>query len=444
MRSRPIEPVTAPAAQPLHLGTLATSLTIQACGVITGIVTARSLGPDARGAFVAVLLWPTIVSNLGLLGANWAVARAVATQPHRAAHWTRVSVAVGLGLAAVFAALGYVGLPWLLPADKQDLVGLSRACLLLVPLDILSQMLLATEHGQRRWRRYNALRVVFYLVYATSIVLLWLTGRAAVGAFAAVFLGSHLTVVLLRLALQWRALAGGGVHLADGWRLLRAGVPFVWATASNLLVLHLDKMLVVALLASDAVGLYAAAVTFSAAHSAFGETVGITAFAHLAGERDPAVQARLLADAFRQAAVLAFGLGAILAALMPVIVPPLFGAAFAPAVRPAMILTVAASVAALSTVLNQGLKGAGRPEAGVASQLVGAAVLALVVLAQREAMDLAGMAVAAVASSVAQAVVLLSAATFFLKVSPGVFLSFNAGDLRSIARTFQPSRVRYS
>lgn len=430
--------------RPLHLGTLATSLTIQVCGVVTGIVTARSLGPEARGAFVGILLWPTIFSNLGLVGCNWAVARAVAADPRRAAHWTRVSVVVALMLSVTFAAVGYVALPLLLPADKQSLVALSRVCLLLVPLDIFSQMLLATEHGQMRWRRYNAIRGAFYVVYATLVVLLWVTGRADVAAFAAVFLVSHLLMVLLRLALQWRALSSAEFDIADCWRLLRAGLPFVWSTASNLLVLHLDKMLVVALLTTDSVGMYAAAVTFSAAHSAFGETFGITAFAQLANERDPAVQARRLADAFRQAAVLACGLGAVLAALVPVVVTPLFGEGFGPAVRPAMILTVAASLAALSTVLNQGLKGAGRPVAGVTSQLVGAAVLAVMVVALHDSMGLAGIAVAAVVSAVAQVIVLLFAAAFFLRVSPGLFLSFGADDLRSIVRTFSAVRLRYS
>lgn len=444
MTSRRVDATTVATARPLHLGTLATSITIQACGLVTGVVTARSLGPEARGAFVAILLWPTIVSNLGLVGSNWALARAVAAEPARAGHWTRVSVLLALMLATAAAAVGYVAMPHLLPADKQDLVGLSRICLGLVPLDILSQMLLATEHGQMRWRRYNTLRVVFYLVYASLVVILWLSGRATVAAFATVFLSSHLTVVLVRLTLQWPTLRRGILHLGDAWRLCRAGLPFVWSTASNLLMLYLDKMLVVALLSSDAVGLYAAAATFSAAHSSVGETFGITAFAQLANEREPAAQARLLAHAFRQSAVLACGLGALLAALMPVIVPRLFGDQFTPAIGPAMILTIAASLSAVSTVLNQGLKGAGRPAAGVASQLVGASVLALVVMTTHGSLDMTGIAVAAAASGVAQVLVLLAAAAVFLRVSPGVFLSFHLDDLRAIARTFQAWGLRYS
>jgi len=35
-------------------------------------LTARILGPAARGELATVMLWPMILSNLGLLGCNWA------------------------------------------------------------------------------------------------------------------------------------------------------------------------------------------------------------------------------------------------------------------------------------------------------------------------------------------------------------------------------------
>ncbi len=428
----------------LHLGTLATSLTIQICGVITGIVTARSLGPVARGEFVAILLWPTIMSNIGLVGCNWAVARAVAAEPQREAYWTRVSAVVALMLSAAVVACGYFLLPVLLPADKLYLLSLSRVCLLLVPLDVFSQMLLATEHGRMRWWRYNVIRMSFYVAYAPLILMLWAIHRANLTSFAIVFLGSHLLAVLLRLAVHWRAILHGGVRLADCWKLLRSGLPFVWSTASNLLALQVDKILVVALLHTEAVGLYAAAVTFSSAHSAFGETLGITAFAQLANEQDTRVQARILAESFRQALVLACGLGLLLVGVVPFVVVPLFGHGFAAAVRPAMILTIAASLTAVSSVLNQGLKGAGKPAPGVISQLVGAVVLGLVGLALHRSMGLSGIAIAGVVSAATQVALLILSAAISLRVSPALFLSFDVKELRSIVRTLMSPRLRYS
>jgi hypothetical protein len=58
-----------------NFGTFSTSLAIQACGAGTGILTARLLGPVARGELATVILWPVILSNLGLMGCNWALAR---------------------------------------------------------------------------------------------------------------------------------------------------------------------------------------------------------------------------------------------------------------------------------------------------------------------------------------------------------------------------------
>ena len=51
-----------------NFGTFSTSLVIQACGAGTGILTARLLGPVARGELATVILWPVILSNLGIDG----------------------------------------------------------------------------------------------------------------------------------------------------------------------------------------------------------------------------------------------------------------------------------------------------------------------------------------------------------------------------------------
>ena len=44
------------------------SAALQGLGVLTGILLARGLGPTDRGAFAAMLLWPTLMVTLGSLG----------------------------------------------------------------------------------------------------------------------------------------------------------------------------------------------------------------------------------------------------------------------------------------------------------------------------------------------------------------------------------------
>ncbi len=276
---------------------------------------------------------------------------------------------------------------------------LARLCLLLIPLDIFNQIVLAIEHGRMRWRRYNFVRASFFIFYLILICFLEITRKAQVRWFVWIFLASQLLAVLVRLGLQRRSFLTGRLHAADCFRLLRSGLPYFWATASNLLTLQLDKILVVSLMSTRAAGIYAVALTFAGAQSSLGDALGITSFAVLSNERSARGQQEILTEMFRQSAVISAGLGMLLSCLIPFLVGPLFGMEFSEAIRPAMILAIAAALMTSSGILNEGLRGAGRPYAGLASQLLGTAVLALSAALLLRRFGLMGMALAVVLSS---------------------------------------------
>lgn len=427
-----------------NIGTFFTCLAIQGCGLITGIVTARLLGPVGRGELATVLLWPTVFSNLGLMGCNWALARDVARDPDREADGILCAVAVGIASALLYFALGYTLIPFVLPSDKSYLLPLARLCLLLIPLDIFNQIVLAIEHGRMRWRRYNFVRASFFIFYLILICFLEITRKAQVRWFVWIFLASQLLAVLVRLGLQRRSFLTGRLHAADCFRLLRSGLPYFWATASNLLTLQLDKILVISLMSTRAAGIYAVALTFAGAQSSLGDALGITSFAVLSNERSARGQQEILTEMFRQSAVISAGLGMLLSCLIPFLVGPLFGMEFSEAIRPAMILAIAAALMTSSGILNEGLRGAGRPYAGLASQLLGTAVLALSAALLLRRFGLMGMALAVVLSSLTQVAVLVAAAANWLQISPFCFWPFGAKDIKIVFQQVAALRLRYS
>src|SRR5260370_34396427 len=148
-----------------NIATFYTSMAIQLCGVITGVLTARVLGPTARGELATVMLWPMILSNLGLMGCNWALAREVAADPRKESDWIRAAVAVGFAAACLYFVIGFWLIPYLLPLDRRYLGSLVRVCLLSIPLGIFNQTLLAIEHARMRWRRSNSVRAPFFAFY---------------------------------------------------------------------------------------------------------------------------------------------------------------------------------------------------------------------------------------------------------------------------------------
>ncbi len=417
---------------------------IQACGAATGIVTARLLGPVARGELATVILWPVILSNLGLMGCNWVLAREVAKDPDREQDWAAVGVAVGLVTAVVYLLAGYFLIPLLLPSDRGYLLPVARLCLLLIPLDIFNQVLLAVEHGRMRWRRYNLLRLSFYLFYVVLVVFIGVTRRAQVRWFVLAFLASHLLALVMRLWMQRKPLAAGKLRLEGCRHLLRAGVPYFGATISSLVSLQLDTILVVSLLNTEAAGIYAVAAAIASGQSSLGEALGITSFGVLSNERNAGSQEKIITETFRQSALISCVAGLLLSCLIPFLVVPLFGLEFSRAIWPAVVLALAGSLTASANILNQGLRGAGRPHAGLVSQLLGAGVLALAATFLLRRFGLLGMAWAVLISSCAQVLTLVAAAADWLRISPLQFWPFAPGNIRLFFQQVAALRLRYS
>jgi len=424
--------------------TLSTSLSIQACGAATGIITARFLGPVARGELATVILWPVIFSNMGLMGCNWVLAREVAKSPVGECDWVAAAVAVGLCLAPLYFFAGYYLMPLLLPQNKGYLLSVARLCLALIPLDIFNQLLLGVEHGRMRWRRYNLLRLSFFLFYLAFICFIGAARRTQVRWFVCAFLASHLLTLAVRLWIQRNSLLTGKWGIEECRHLLRAGVPYFGATISNLVSLQLDTILVVSLLSTKAAGIYVVAAAFANGQSAIGDALGITSFAVLSNEKNTERQGRIIAGTFRQSALASCGAGLALSGLIPFVVVPLFGAQFSEAIWPAVILALAAAITASTNVLNQGLRGAGRPQAGVLSQLLGIAVMAVAALFFLGGLGLAGIAFAVLLSAGAQVLVLVVAAAKWFRISPLEFWPFGAANMRSFFQLVSDLCLRFS
>jgi O-antigen/teichoic acid export membrane protein len=390
------------------------------------------------------MLWPVILSNLGLLGCNWALAREVAADPLHEGDWICAATAVGFAAACACLVLGYWLIPYLLPLDRRYLSSLVRVCLMSIPLGIFNQTLLAIEHGRMRWRRYNVLRASFFVFYVILICLIAANKKSQLHWFVWAYLASHAATVILRLAIQREFLNSGRVRIALCIQLLRRGLPYFWATASNLLTLQLDKIIVVSLMSAGAAGIYAIAVTFSSAQFSLSEALGITSFAFLSSERNIDRQGEILTETFRQATLTSACLGLVLCCVVPMLIGPLFGREFIQAVRPAVILTAGATLTTPTGILIQGLRGAGRPYPGLASQLLGTAALATSAALLLPKFGLMGMACAVVLSGCVQIVLLIAAASALLHISPACFWPFGVKDVRDFWRSAMAVRLRFS
>jgi O-antigen/teichoic acid export membrane protein len=248
----------------------------------------------------------------------------------------------------------------------------------------------------------------------------------------------------MRFWIQRKSLAAGKLRLGGCRHLLQEGLPYFGATVSNLVSLQLDTILVVSLLNTEAAGIYAVAGAFANGQSSLGEALGITSFAVLSNERNTGSQEKIITETFRQSALVSCGVGLVLSCLIPFLVVPLFGFDFSRAIWPGVVLALAASLAASANILNQGLRGAGRPYAGLVSQLLGTGVVAVAAMLFLRRYGLMGMAWAVLLSACTQVLALVAAAANWLRISPLHFWPFGARNIRLFFQQVAALRLRYS
>ncbi len=355
----------------------ATNLGISALNLFTGVVTARLLQPTGRGELAAVLLWPTILADLGILGTNWALTREISARPNEEAQLAITALKVSLVLGVISMGVGYLAIPWLLPADKRYLAWIAQFFLLWLPVKFICLNLMALDHGSLRWRRFNFIRVSMVLPYALFLLLFIIWQIVSLLWFVIALLTSNVITAILLLIFHRHNFVQCSGNSIGGIEILRKGMPFFGAALSAVIAMQIDKALVVTLLPAEAVGCYAAALSFASAHTALGLALGLTSFAALANEPDRWHQGRYLAKIFRQSTLLYLGAGSLVALVAPVAIVPLFGQKFSPAMVPAAIMALTTSLQSLGNILNEGLRGLGNPLPGIVSQLLGSAVVAI-------------------------------------------------------------------
>ncbi|MBE0584875.1 MAG: oligosaccharide flippase family protein [Desulfofustis sp.] len=357
-----------------YLGTFATSLFIQGCTVLQGILLARLFGPAGRGEFAAVILWPTILAGIGIFGVNMAIAR-LAGQGWPVNRLFKAAIRASMITATLTALVCGLLLPILLPADKEHLIPAAYLFLFYIPLNHLALNLLGIDHGSGNFRLLNITRSVLYPVFFLGLVLCWYLAADRVFWSAFSLLVANGAVVLLRLTAKYGNIASGEA-VVPARILLTESYPFVAASIITILYMQMDKVLLVWLLPPEEIGWYVAAFAAAGAVNVLNSALGIVQFS-IAAQEKPRCGFATIAAVLRRSAIFSLLAAGGLALLLPWLLPLVYGFNFQPAVPLSYILLPGMILAGLSEIVTQALRGQGQPIAGVLSKIFGLMVMAL-------------------------------------------------------------------
>jgi O-antigen/teichoic acid export membrane protein len=382
----------------------------------SGVLVARALGPDGRGAYSLFVVSTAIAQMvLGLGFGNAAVyfinkrelaLRDVVNAAHVITLGSLAVTAAAVVLLAPWAADSVLGddvSPWLLIAAVPMLIYASALRVLLQALSRFVEMGAATLAQPLVMLGLVAADYAFGDPSASRMVVFWIASNVASSLVALVFLGIGSIDVEQIARPRWGVLR----------KLARFGVQGEAGNVLQLMNYRLDQYIVRGFVGLAGVGIYAVGVSMTEAVWLIANAVAIVLLPRLTAAGDEDV--RWMAPVAARNTMLVAACGAVaLAIATPVLLPALFGDAYDDAV-PVLWLLLPGTVALTgSKVLTSYIFSQGRPLANTGITLVSLVATLVALLLLVPTFEVKG---AAAASSIAYVVHFIAALIVYGRIS---------------------------
>jgi O-antigen/teichoic acid export membrane protein len=339
--------------------------------LVTGIVTARALGPDGRGVTVALATVAQLAGFLFAMGAAQSLSYYIARRPEDGPSLLTTWMLMLLPLAAVAIGITELLLPTIF-ANDAEAEEIGRWFMFVIVFAIALELNYGLLLGTHDYLVYNALRLAPPLLSALALIVLWsldeLTVRSALIApnIAAIL---ALAVGMVRAV---RRIGIGRVDLELGLASLWYGIRGQGSTVASNVTARLDVAMLPAYVTSANVGLYSVATNVSLIVYQLSNTFAglvLPAAARDAERARPKVIGSLWASLV-VAGALALALGLLARPLLGLV----YGDDFRDAAESLLLLLPGAVLFAGSSILTAGIYAAGRPFTATVTQVLGMVV----------------------------------------------------------------------
>jgi O-antigen/teichoic acid export membrane protein len=341
--------------------------------LVTGVVTARALGPDGRGISVALVTVTQLAGFLFAAGVaqslSYFIARRPEDGPKLLSSWTLMLIP----LAAVAIGITELLLPTIFAGDsQQQAIDIGRWFMFTIILVIGLELTYGLLLGAHDYVFYNVLRFAQPAMVAVAYVVLWsldeLTLEVAMIA-ATIATGVAWMVAVVRAVLR---IGVGRPDLRLGLETLWYGVRGQGSTVASNVTARLDVAMLPAFVTAANVGLYSVATNVSLIVYQLSNTFASLVLPAAArdAERAAAKVIGSLWASLAVAGVLALGLALLARPLLGLV----YGDDFRDAAEPLLLILPGAVLFAGSAILGAGIFAAGRPFTATVTQVLGMVV----------------------------------------------------------------------
>lgn len=401
-------------------------------GTVSGLLVARLLGPQGRGELAAMQSWALVLGAVAGLGMSDAVVYFGVRYPSQITTYLLTAYVPVAGSVCLSIALGWWLMPLLLGAQTQEVINAAR--LLVAVMMPMFGLFIVYEslRAYGAWKAWNVLRIppnLYWIAILALGFLLpgWANSISLSRLYPLMFLFSVIpALVIVRSRYAHRPFKAKPDYIRP---LLGYGIPVMATVLPQTLNFRLDQLVMASVLPAYSLGLYVAAAAWSSAGTPIFAAVSQVLFPRIGSITDRAQQKHIASRSILLYSVLAMLLTGFILLLTPVVFPVLFGAAYRPAIPVAFLLVIAGGFFNISLVLSSVLRGFGRPQNVLFSQVLG---LVITVILLYLLLPRYGIMGAGFASLAAYGGVMLASLFFFWRAAFGGRSAGSVADERAL------------
>ena len=364
-------------------------------GVVTSLLSSWALGPDGRGDLMIVLTWPAVFAMVMEIGLPQAYRFWTAKRPEcvSALFSNALIFAFFVGLLTLLFA--ELLIPRLVGRRSAEVMLLVRIYALIIPMNLVTDLMRALLEGARRFVWVGAVRLIFFGVQLVGFVMLWLSGSLTVANATYTMIAAAVTSMTLSLIAVWRELAPSWrPRLAELKTALRFGLRDYPGVVTELVNWRLDSLVLTGIASSGSIGLYSVAVRLSDITTVMASSVGDALMPEVATLRKADEATRMVTKSLRLTLFVHLVLLVPLWMTAPYILHFAYGAGFVPVTNVLRLLMIASVMWSAGAIVISGLNGLGHPGLSTIARITAALVMVITLIAWLPRRGIQGAAMA--------------------------------------------------
>ncbi|MFM9276441.1 lipopolysaccharide biosynthesis protein [Paenibacillus jiagnxiensis] len=395
--------------------TMIVSVLILVVNMLTGILTARYLGPTGRGEQTAMVNWSQFLAFCMTFGVPSALIYNAKRAPKDAGTLYGIALLLAVMFGCLASTVGVVLIPLWLDAFSPSVILFAQISMVMCPLIAISQINNAMMQVRGEYKQYNIFRYLVPLSTLALLGLLIITGYMTPYTSALAYLLPSVPVyvaVTVRLVREYRP------KIKNGWlhfkRLFTYGMGSYGNDLMGQVSYYIDQILIAALLAPAELGLYAVAVSLARMVNVFSTSIIVVLFPKASSlEKEDAIA--ITFRAFRITSTAAILAATVLMLIAPFVFTLLYGPEFKEALTVFRLLVLEVSIGGGTMVLAQAFMALGKPKLVTILQGLGLALVVPLLIILVPAYGLTGAGIAMLSSVLLRFICILFNVRFVLK-----------------------------